>query len=588
MNEPYEQWQRMDNYFCSFLLENQVDCEVRCKINHFRLQYLLKVTNFVREEAAILERDISPWVPFHRGNYHRCYSNPLLFAVESEMGAVLRQGPDAFALVNRHEFLGFETSQVRGQKVASLPRGRDKKGLLDAIIRGGYTPSLQDTAAMAASFNLFKENPEFKFPLQKKGCRSIRELLAHPIMSRFREQNGSSAIVFALLEGFSTLSIDPFFSKKKCSLLLHDSYGRVLHSIEESMKIPINSYFALAKFENYMDLIYEEMIFWLLFAEPYASGDLEKHIQTLIKPAPFFRSLQTGMSAFSEIIQVLLKKRAVILAFDDCYYESLQLLKEAHIVRGPDYKISLQEQLKQLKKIDILLVDFHNNVLPGKMRTERHDVAAIFDQVLPYASDSIALVIDNTIGYLNSNEINDLLAAFPNHTIIVYWSHQKFDLFGTDKVSGGSYAVYSKDEELLSQFREVQGGEIDSVSRQVLTHFFRFGARLLEERKERVFANGWYANQKIDPRIQGVVKKGDSLCFSVDIHLDRAGEREGEILRHFHERGVPLASRLSFGFNISSQTIVKERVMRFSLGAEDQEYIDQWIDVFNSLFLNES
>jgi hypothetical protein len=560
----------MDNYLRAYLFDHDLDDELKQRLSHFGFQYLLKVANLIEEEAALWGRDISPWGSLYNGNYHRSYSNLLLRSIEKELARRSGVPLDTFVLINERAFGSFPTDRIQGQRVISSVKNRE--AALLSVIRGGYTPSLQDAASFGASLNLSMENPTFEFPEKEEFCGSIDEFLKSSIFVAFKKKNGASPLI-PLLEGFSSLPIDSFFHTKKEAALLFDSYGRVLHALKEAMKV------SLQRFENFTDLVYEEMLFWLLCAEPYSAHQLEKEIQKIIPPPSFFRSVQTGMSAFSEIANTLVKPDSSVMAFDDCYYESLFHLKGAQIIRGPDYEIP------PMKKVDFLFVDFHNNILPGKKETHRHDVKSIFSKVLRSSGFSTTLVIDNTIGFLNSLEIRELLAEFPHQNIIIYWSHQKFDLLGCDKVSGGSYAVYSRDERFLDLFRALRGGEIDRLSRQVLTHFFTFGAEGMEERKRKIFSNGWYANQRIDQKVPGVVKKWDPCSFSVDICVEGALEKEKGILKKFQEKGVPLTSRLSFGYNITSQTTIKEEVMRFSLGAEDQGFIDQFIEAFNSIFL---
>jgi hypothetical protein len=557
----------MDSYLHSFLQQNP-DFPLKDKLQHFRIQYLLKVASIDPEEAILFGWDISPWDATQRGAYHRSYlnSNAILSAIEREIARI--SGLQDFILINDQKLLEecvpFVT-EIQGQRILSTPPILEKESLHSFFARTGHTPSLQNAAAMAARLNL--EMPNDLTHMENGEGASFEQLL--PVIQQFRNYSFSASVVSDLLEGFSFLKETPF---------LRDSYKRVLDFLNEAMQIPLSNYFNLPKFENYLELIYEEMILWLTLTEPYSHGELEKRIQECIHPAPFLRTVQTGMAAFSEVASVLITPDSNLFYFDDTYYENIPSFKraKAYPISHPHYEPPLHGE-----KVDLLFADFHTNFLPGKMRTENHDLKAILFKILTSASPTFTLVIDNTIGFLKSAEIGDLLKTFPHLNIVVLWSHQKFDLFGTDKVSGGSYCVYSKDEELLSRFRALKGGEIDTVSRQVLTHFFTFGAKKLEERRRKIFANACYVNQRIDNPL--VVKKADAQCFSLDVQMEKIDEKF--ILKEFWRRGVPLMTRYSFGFNITSQSCI-HNVIRFSIGIEEEKHLDLFIKAFNDIFHN--
>ncbi len=594
--DPFEQWNRMDNYLKSFFIENPiVELGIQNTLKGFLFQYLGRVANMDREEAAIWGRNISPWRS-GRNDYQRSYhnDNPLIKSIEFEISKRLELKKREILLINDQELLDeFKRygEEFMGQRFLKVPSPAEYERFFEMVVRRGYTPSLQEAAVTAARLNLEMINPTYKFPEKESFFGGFNEFLADPIYTSFKHfaiSRFSSSVVVDLLEGFSSVPPDSAFAQKGISSLLQDSYGRVLHYLSESMKVPFSSYSDLHRFENCIEMIYEEMIFWLMVAEPYPQGELERVIQQVIQPAPFFRTTLSGMTAFSEIIKVVLGEESTVLYFDDCYFECLVSIKgeNSYPIRFPDYEASLDQALDQLngRKIDLLFVDFHNNFLPGKLSADGHDVKAIVSKLQPFFADTFTIIIDNTIGFLKSVEVNELLEAFPKRNVIVYWSHQKFDMFGSDKLSGGSYAVYSQDAGLLAKFRGLKGGEIDPVSRQGLTHFFTYGADKMDERRRKIFSNTRYVYERINPRTKYLVKKGDLVSFSIDVQQPWDIEQEITILKEFENRGVPVMTRLSFGFNTISSTLIRNEGMRISMGIEDPEYLDQFVAAFNSIF----
>jgi hypothetical protein len=228
-------------------------------------------------------------------------------------------------------------------------------------------------------------------------------------------------------------------------------------------------------------------------------------------------------------------------------------------------------------------------------------VADIITQIFQSkcASSSLTVVIDHTIGFLDSQEIRDLLERFKSEIrsgilhIVVLWSHQKFDLFGFDKISAGSYCVYSRDNNLLKRFKSLSCEQIDYVSRQGLAHYFASASQKLDERRERIFSNARYVNQKIadDLKFNGknsdqpilVVVKEDAQNFSVDVQC--ASNLDFPIYEAFVKRGIPLMIRSSFGFNLTTVAFTRFHMLRFSIGIEEQRFLDEFINAFNDIFL---
>ena len=593
--DPYMQWNRMDNYLKSVLFESEdLDEEMRRRIKHFNYQYLIKLASIGLKEAVPWERDISPWRPMARGDYHRSYhhANLMLRAIESELSKYLGVDSEKIILLSDQELIeecAPYYREFRGQKMLVIPDRERREELIQRVKERGFSPSLQNAAAITADLGLVHPNPTFEFPKTIQGASRFCEFLNHPVFISFKQfakDSFTALIVVDLLEGFSRIDLDG----EKGERLIRDSYGRVLYLLDRAMKQRVSKYRDLQKLENYLELIYEEMTLWLMLKEPYSQGALENIITSMIQPPAFFRMTQSGMAAFSEVIKVLLGKETFILYFDDCSFENVASIRgpNSRVVQFPDYEASLKEQLRGLngKKIDLLFVDFHTNFMFQKFSCERHDVKQIVSQVLPFASSSFTVIIDNTIGYIASDEIKDLLLAFPKLNVIVHSSHQKFDLFGTDKFTAGSYCVYSNDPRLIDKFKQIRGGEIDWVSRQGFSHFFTFGAQKLEERRTRIFANARYVNGKMSPHVHSLVKKVDPITYSVDLQWPLDLDGELALLKEFKKRGIPILTRSSFGYNITSISFLRKQWLRFSIGLEERKFLDQFVDACNEIFIS--
>jgi hypothetical protein len=138
----------------------------------------------------------------------------------------------------------------------------------------------------------------------------------------------------------------------------------------------------------------------------------------------------------------------------------------------------------------------------------------------------------------------------------------------------------------------MQSDEMDFVSRQGFSHLFAHGAKKLEERRERIFSNALYVNQRIAPELKYdgrnsdrpilVVDKLDSLNFSVDVQCQTNLEKA--VCEAFVKRGVPLMTRSSFGYNLTTIAFTRFNMMRFSFGLEERRFLDQFISAFNDIF----
>lgn len=563
MYDSLKQWHYFDNYIKDYLCQNKSN--FRSKLLHFQFQYLAKVGNVHVDEAIKLKRDVSPYRSTYRDDYQRVYwqYNEPLRKIEAELGENQR-----IILVNDQPLpleLILYSREKKGLKYLVLPKIEDFDAFIKKVVRGGYTLSMQETASIAVRLGIETENPTYALPKQAGfNIESLEDLLKLP---------GLKSPLKDLLKGF--VEIDDIFKEKK---LLHDSYRRIAHYSQGEMPI---TWLDNHRLENRMELIFEEMVLWLMVLEPYTQKDLEEEILKKIPTPAFLKTTQSGMGALSEIIKIIVKPSSNVLYFDDCYFESIDLFAHANCqkVSFPDYELPI------IENVDVLFVDFHNNFVEGKFKTSAHDILAILKKVLPFTSETFTLVIDTTIGF--GDEVQPILDAYPNLNVIAYWSHQKFNMFGTDKFSAGSYAVYSKNKEPVFQFQNQRGNVIDWVSLQGLTHFFKFGKDHLRKRAEKIFEKTQYVHSRIDPELKNIVQKQDPYSYSVDVQGDWSRDDELRILKEFEELGLPLMSRPSFGYNTITFGCICNKILRFSIGIEPTELLDQFVKGFNRIFSKE-
>lgn len=475
----------------------------------------------------------------------------------------------------------------------------------------------------------------------------------------------SAGVLVSLFEEFRKIELDIRFSQKGVHSLLSDSYGRVLWFLKEALHLDLSQYGSFPRFESLLDLAHEEILLWLLISEPYSESDLRELIENAIVPpvepnnlknrffkattfsenfslpscpgleslvpdmdseessyqipdsstcsGRFLKTVSTGMAAFSEILRVLLLPNQSILLFDGCYFENRASLlktypsKNFYLVRFPDYNASFRANLDLLKSqnktLDLVFINFHENILRGRYRSYENRVGDVLAQIFQEkrAAPTLTVVIDHTIGFLNSQEVRDLLERFQAEIearmlhFVILWSHQKFDLFGFDKVSAGSYAVYSQDAALMHRFQTISSGGIDSITRQCLAHYFKTASQKLEERRARIFSNAFYVNSKIAEPLKYngengaqpilVVAKEDKENFSIDVQC--ALDLELSICNAFLKRGIPLMLRSGFGYNLTTIASTRFHTLRFSIGIEEHKFLDQFLEAFNDIFLGE-
>ncbi len=387
------------------------------------------------------------------------------------------------------------------------------------------------------------------------------------------------------------------------------------------------------------NLLFEEVLLWLSVVEPYRKGSLEATLKTLVCPSASFRPAlttvaATGCSAVSQILMVLdqyKKGEFSVLFCDDCYQGNVKNITalgqasagkvQVEPLSFPDYAASLglvlEKATKEGRKIDVLFMDLHPSINATKLTYAPHAINRALRQMFSAAcvSPSFTLVIDNTIGLLDSKEITDLLHEFSERiahgtlNIIVHWTAQKFDMFGTNKISGGCVCVYSQDKELLDLYQGCLGKEetIAPLNYQALQHLYTCSAGQLDVYREKIFENAEYLYKQIndrfkysesEPKISPMLFacKQDKKNFYLEIPIRSksvlaTGVIEFLIFGHMRLRELPFACRASFGHMLSVgcglfygevEKPSHYYKYRISVGLENKNLLDAYADVFNA------
>jgi hypothetical protein len=273
--------------------------------------------------------------------------------------------------------------------------------------------------------------------------------------------------------------------------------------------------------------------------------------------------------------------------------------------------------LKVGQTLDAVFIDVHQSFNAGTTIYSSMDVVANVVRLLEagVASPSLTIVIDNTVGLLRSSDIAHILTVFRSQiasgrlSVALNWSAQKFDSFGSDKITAGPIVLYSNNVALLKKFNDLNRGDtvddIDTHDVQMLSHVYSHAANLLDAYKELIFANAHYLYSRISPTLIAdcmgnetfhrpvvVACKKDRDLFFIDVSIGnlpwfKPGEYE-TISRKFIsyvKRHTPIEARNSFGFRRTTTfaesirytneiTRAERYKYRIAVGVEDRAKVD--------------
>ena len=373
---------------------------------------------------------------------------------------------------------------------------------------------------------------EHKFPVT-----TFAEFFKHPIVRQFympalEAENKAvlllTSTLMELLEGAKI--VEDIFFKKNLGLLLGTSLSKIIEHMQASQNAP--ALFNIQKFSLFFDLIFEEIALWLSIVEPHAPQKLEKIIResfcksSEIKPN-LARFTSTGKWCFVEIMHALDQfrgKKLTYMVYDticteaNCAFDDPFLLNPDRAtvfkIFSLHYESTLKEHIERLAtsthKLDVLCMDMPPRISESGSMLKMHDVGALLDELFArncVSDQALSVVIDNTIGYIDSKEIGDLLIKFKDKidagllNLIIYWDCRTLDTFGTDKFSGGCYCVYSANKALIDIFAAFPANDNgDALSYQGICHLYTYSMPALDHYRKMLFENTAYLHSKILPQ----------------------------------------------------------------------------------------
>lgn len=437
------------------------------------------------------------------------------------------------------------------------------------------------------------------------------------------------------IAGFLNKPLDRSFAAYNLSSFLQESYLRVLNTMEVIMSI---DYTSDAKCDhrlaNFKDLLMEEILLWLEFCEVTdIDTAMEEVLSRCTLPSASIRPtlsvvVNTGARCASFVTKACRldqgnPKSLNVICYDDNYFQTLNAnnsnADEVATITAPDYEASLNDALvsyqKNKTKINLVFADPHGCIVPKNTFTASHDVSKIIDSVVTsgMTDESLTIAIDLTIGKLDEKAANEILETYIDLiesgklNIVFFRSLQKFDSFGTDKLSGGHVAIYSGNQHFVQSCRkvaELESSDVDSNSKKLLVHLYENCADILDDYRTQQFANIQYVWDKIDKTYVSSQSEDESphkkLQKPVALYLDelrdlstpflKMAAKSADTFKKFFgllsDRGFYIPVRWSFGYTYTtmSKLSAKDRIIyRVNLGLEDEKKRDLFIQTINDI-----
>lgn len=525
------------------------------------------------------------------------------------------------------------------------------------LIRGfGYTPTLQQTSRLLAEAPEF-DLRNISMQLSKLYDRSaidlrlgnllisdLSDLLNSTTFQRFKRfatrmaaespdspfDIVSSSLVRAI-EGLTDYPVDARFAQLKLQTVLKECYARLLNFMEVLMSRVHKSgkEKTLAELSNLKDLIFEDIFFIIEVSadKTQAIKHAEELLMEVLPRAPIKPTatgfVSYGMRCVTVLHDVCKKAKEQlskegcalnIFSYEDSYFEIADPLRYGGecvtTVASPDYDKSLFWALQSLakseeaEKIDLVVVDPHGNMNRKARSVDGHDVDQIIQVILDnkVAGSPLTVAIDLTIGFVQDSVIPKLITKYQaliqsgEINLVFYRSVQKFDSFGTDKVTGGYLQVYSHNRAFLESFASVmeqERGRVDPINPLCLVHLYKHCLAGLEQWRRKAFSNVAYLYSLIDKRFIASSPLAAKLPFFLYEQKDPVNSalviyvKEKEEYLKFEQMladaGFPVINRYSFGYLLTNTTgIGLEPYGRFTLGIEDQAKFKIFADTYNS------
>lgn len=475
-------------------------------------------------------------------------------------------------------------------------------------------------------------------------CKNFDTFMKHQVIKEFKKLSDGNEIppylkilpkiTCQLLEGLKECNVDNKFETAKIEDLLQISYFAML----ESMKHAILNKDNIVEFQNNMEVLHQQIQMILAVTRPHdehalaasiiekMTGGAEPIVTNL--PSPQAYAKPSAMHCMASVIASVAEQKPQdrpigVMMLEDCYYETADVLelvtKNLYTLNGDilakrkaatDEEEAFDVSLTDKKSIDLFVCEFQHNISSARRAYYIEDIKAQVKAMVDanVVAEKFTVAIDTTLDLEQSEHVRDFLADSQIQNLInsgrlnvvLVRSGQKYDMLGFDNYYGG-IALSINDQKAFASFNmrmDNAEDQLKGLSYQGLAHLQKYSGTGLDEYRQAIMENTQALYRQLPEEIQNGTSKG--LCISkmhekqifLDIKtriknnkkLPEVEDHIGECLLAFiNKHDLPLLQRASFGFSISNIVHVKQSLMRFTPGLEDEKSITLYATFFQEL-----
>lgn len=348
----------------------------------------------------------------------------------------------------------------------------------------------------------------------------------------------------------------------------------------------------------------------------YRNANVFKSMETnKIQQTFTIKSLEDDKS-LDEMISQLQKNKAEIRKCEEDVKTALEALRkanerlhqaktsenfEASLDASDDFQ-SAQNKLKAAQKapteIDILFVDPHASPTETHHVIKANNIDSIIQRMMGSGviSPLFTVAMDITNLALDSREISGIIKK--NMTtygseldIVTFKSCQKFDSLGSDKLTGGYVALFSKRKEVIETFKKLKVDDpIDRFNVESFTHIFKNFSKEIAYYQKKIFENTALCYRGINPKFifdphlpqQRKVyfdRSEDSETYFNSLNFPNTLDQH-TLYEQLHTKALlenwMILLRFSFGFEISTVDNIGTMKIRIKNGIEGKKAINQF------------
>jgi hypothetical protein len=539
-------------------------------------------------------------------------------------------------LVDPGEKFGEESNKLLQRGLVCNRQGFFARELSPLISRTGYRISPDKAKAAWLSIcnisSILKEIglPEVKLAgkgsVIPKVCTSFRDFLNQPVVSKFRNLgNGPDVapylkvlpeVTVRLLEGLANYDIQKIFEGKGIGDLLQISYFRMMNAMGEA----INRKRSLILFNNQLEVLHQEIQTILSIVSPYGEKDFAHSIKRkmtkdhIIPSSLGVAGIHLKPSGMHSLSSVLASVEALkdtnhlnVALLDGCYYHennTLECIKTYDVSsfdskKLSQYGVKAAFELPPAKKLDVLITEFHHNILQKEQEYRPENVLLQVKSLIEggLVSDQFTVVIDNTIDVEKSEDAKQFLAdpliqekiQAGKLNVVFLRSAQKFDMLSMDNYYGG-ISITINVEPGFSKFNlrmNHKDDQLEGINYQGLTHVHKYSDGFLDKFRKAIMGNTrkLYLSlpraaifQEGSKNPLQISKLVDDRLFFLDIkfpNYPRSASAFNRALVNFaREKNLPFAARASFGFIHTTMTLIDGKKLRLNVGMEGDEVLN--------------